>query len=130
MRTVERLGDLDPDLEEWLGGKRAPFEPRREGLALDQLHHQVAGLPFVSDVEQGADVGVVEAGDGLGFALETGADIRVARQPGRQDLDGDVAPEAGVACAIDLAHSARAQRGKDLVGTKTGAGGERHGRLH
>ena len=43
-----------------------------------------------------------------------------------QHLDRDVASEARVARAIDLAHPARADGREDLVGTEPGSGGECH----
>ena len=44
-----------------------------------------------------------------------------------QHLDRDLAMQARVAGAIDLAHPARAQRSDDLVLSETGTGGEGHG---
>ena len=41
---------------------------------------------------------------------------------GRQDLDRDLAAQARVAGAVDLAHAARAEGGEDLVGPEAGAG--------
>ncbi len=58
---------------------------------------------------------VVQGGCGarlLHEALDAGW---VARQIGRQDLDGEVAAERGVAGPIHLTHSARANPGDDLV---------------
>ena len=46
----------------------------------------------------------------------------------KQRLERDLAPQPGVASAIDLAHAAGAQRTEDLVGTQAMAGGEGHGR--
>ena len=40
-----------------------------------------------------------------------------------QDLDRDVAVEARVARAVDLAHAAGAEGGEDLVGAEAGSGG-------
>src|SRR5262245_8655913 len=43
-----------------------------------------------------------------------------------QDLDRDVAGEAGIAGTIDLAHASRPEGRDDLVGAETGARGQRH----
>ena len=64
---AERVGDLDGQANGFIERERA-FELR----AFDELHDEVVG----SDVEQGADVGVVERGDGLGLALEPLAEAR------------------------------------------------------
>ena len=44
----------------------------------------------------------------------------------RQNLDGDLAPEPCISCPVDLSHSLRAERRRDLVRAETGAGLERH----
>jgi hypothetical protein len=41
-------------------------------------------------------------------------------------LDGDLSAQPRVACPIDLAHPARAKRGKDLVGAESSAGSKNH----
>ena len=74
-------------------------------LAFDVFHHQVIG----ADVVDLADVGMVERGDGFGFALEAFGEL------GGGDFDGDVAVEAGVVGAVDFAHAAGADGGLDFV---------------
>jgi hypothetical protein len=59
---------------------------------------------------QRADVRVVEGGDALRLALEAGTELRVGRQLRRQQLERDLAIEARVARAVNLAHAARAER--------------------
>jgi hypothetical protein len=69
-----------------------------------------------ADIVERADVGMIEAGDGFGFALEAGFQGGVVGEVGGEDFDGDFAAEAGVAGAIDFAHAACADGGKDFVG--------------
>ncbi len=61
---------------------------------------------------------MVQAGDGLGFPLEALAEIRVGGHMRGEHLDGDGAVEAGVGRLVDLTHTARAERGVDLVGAE------------
>ena len=61
---------------------------------------------------------MVERGDRAGLLLEAAQARPGRRQARRQDLDRDLAAEARVAGAIDLAHAARAERGEDLVGAE------------
>ena len=68
------------------------------GVAFDVLHHQIVG----ADVVDLADVGMIQRGDSLGFALEAFGKLR-----GR-DFDGDVAIQARIVGAIHLAHAADA----------------------
>ena len=73
-----------------------------------------------------ADVRMVELGDGARLALEAGAHLGCRGQVRGQHLDGDVAAQARVVGAVDLAHAARAERGEDPVGTERRARGQ-HG---
>ncbi len=76
---------------------------------------------------EGANVRVVQAGDGLRLALEPLLQIRVCGDMFGQHLDGDGAVQAGVAGFVDFAHPARAEGGEDLVGAERGAGLDGHG---
>ena len=60
-------------------------------------------------------VGVLQAGQGAGLALEAGFALGIAAQFGGQDLEGHVAAQLGVAGAEDLAHAALADAVLDLV---------------
>ena len=69
---------------------------------------------------------MTECGHRFGFSLEPGQPVRILRECRRQYLDGDLAPEARVPCAVDLAHAARPDRADDFVGTDVTAAKERH----
>ena len=77
------------------------------------------------------DVGVIEAGDGFGFALEALFARRIGGEMGRENFDSHGSVEACVAGAIDFAHAAGAEGREDFVGAELGAGsqGHRWGRL-
>ena len=53
-----------------------------------------------------------------------GQSIRIERELFWQNLQGDVTIQLDVVRAIDLSHSACAQRREDLVGAEASAGGE------
>ena len=82
-----------------------------ERRALDVLHHQVVR----ADVVQGADVGMVQRGHGVGFALEAFRKLLVGY------LEGDDAVQPRVASFIDLTHAAGAEGREDFVGAQFGA---------
>jgi hypothetical protein len=63
---------------------------------------------------------------GLGFALEAGQSLRVSGDFGRQNLDGDVTVQAGIAGAVDFSHSACSDRRDDFVGSQAIACSEGH----
>jgi hypothetical protein len=62
---------------------------------------------------------MIQRGDRAGFLLEATEAIGVGGKRRGQDFDGDVAAEARVPRAIDLAHASGANCGDDLVRTET-----------
>ena len=102
-------------------------ESRLQRLAFQKLHHEERRAIVLADVVERADVGVVQAGDGLRFPREARAAIRIGAQFCGQDLDGDCAVETGVAFLVDLAHAAGADSRLDLVGSEASPGDEAHG---
>ena len=122
----EPARDLDAVLDRLAHGQRARREPLAQRLALEQLHDDEQLAVVDARVEDADDVRMRERGDGLRFALEPRPPIGVGGERGRQDLDRHVTLEPRVPGAIDLAHSAFANRREDFVGAQTGGGGERH----
>src|SRR5439155_23089118 len=90
------------------------------------LHDEERRPVLLADVVQRADMGMIEGGDCAGFAIESIAELRVARQPGRQDFNRDDAIQARIAGAIDFAHPAGPNGRKDLVRAEAGAHSEGH----
>ena len=76
---------------------------------------------FVAHVVQRADVGVVQAGNGLGFTAEAGQPLRVAGEMFRKDLDGDGPSETSVGSLVDFAHPARTDKADYLIWTQARA---------
>jgi hypothetical protein len=76
-------------------------------------------------VVDGEDVGMVQLSGGAPFLLEAMHAARVRRGEPRDQLDRDVAAEARVACAVNVAHATGADPPGDLVGADCGAGGQR-----
>jgi hypothetical protein len=121
-----RQGHLTGDGQRLVQRHGAPRQPGREVVALDQLHDD--GAPF--EAVHVRDVGVVERGERLCFALEarepvvlracagrlrTSRGVGTGRQGIRQDLQRDVAVEFRVAGTVDLAHSTRTEGRADLI---------------
>ena len=101
----ERIGDLRTVTHRRSDRQWAGFHHLPQRLALDELHHQVVG----TDVEDGADVGMAEGRECASFTLESPG------QRFRDDFDGDQPIEPRVSSGVDLAHSALANFGKDLI---------------
>ena len=53
----------------------------------------------------------------MGFSLEPSEPFLISGKGFRKDFDRDFAAELGVAGTVDLSHTARTNRGKDLVTT-------------
>ena len=89
-----------------------------ERLAFDERHRQVMRLALGADVEDGADVGMVERGSGTGFAVEALQDLRAIVGPEMGDLERHLPFELCVLGEIDRAHAALAQLLEDAVAAK------------
>ena len=66
------------------------------GLALDQLHHHIARF----DIEQRADIRMVQRGDGAGFVLGAGAPIPPAPMGGEDFRRPELVARESVVCAV------------------------------
>ena len=101
--------------------QRSRASAARSVSTLEELRDDVGRAPSRPDVEHGDDVGVIQGGGRPGFLLEPLQAVDVAGHVGAQHLDGDVALQACVVRAIDLAHAAGAHRSENLVRPETGA---------
>ena len=108
----KRAGDLDRKPQRVVDGARTLPEHLRQGLSLDELHHQEVG----ADVVERADVRVIERRDRSRFALEA------LVEPLPSDLDRDGAAEPRVPGAKHLAHAAAPQRRLEFVRSEPRAG--------
>ena len=116
MRLVERVGNLDGVLQHLFQRQRTFQQPLRQRLAFEIFHHQEINAVLLADVVERADVRMIQAGDGLRFALEPLAQFGTICKMRRQNLDGDNSIEAGIAGFVDLAHATRTDSGEDFVG--------------
>ena len=78
---------------------------------------------MVADVVERGDVGMVESGDGAGFALPALIEL------GLDELKRHGAAQARVVGLIDHTHPALAERRKDLIGSETSASRQHHDAL-
>ena len=118
----ECLGDLLGDGQGLVDRDSPARNVLREILALDQFHHKgthTAGLFEAVDVR---DVRMVERGEGLGFACESGESVAVVRERVRQDFHRDIAIELGVGRPVHLPHPAFAYLRGDFVDAEARAG--------
>ena len=103
VRLVQRIRDLDGDLQRLFQRQRPFLQPLGQRLPVEILHDPEVDPVLRADVMEGADVRVVQGGDGAGFALEPLLQVRVIGDMLGQHLDGNGAVQAGVAGLVDLA---------------------------
>ncbi len=112
---VEAVGNLDAPVEEGFDVERAAGDFVFQSLAIEEFHgDEVAAFEFVNFVD-GADVGVIQGGGGLCFALETLESLRVAGEIFGEKFQRDETAELGVFGFVDDAHSAAAEFFQDAV---------------
>jgi hypothetical protein len=116
VRGFQAVAELHRGDERLASGQGSPGEAIRQRVAVDQLHHDDRRAGGILDAEHLGDVGVVERCEHLRFALEAVAAIVVAQRGQRQDLQGDISSEPGIAGAKHFAHSAFAQLVEDFIG--------------
>ena len=120
----DRAADLQVQAHDGVRIERMLVAPAVDALAVDQRHGQPAGAVVGhARVDQGGDVGVVEAGQDLGLAVEALAPGGAQRAQG-QDLDrGLLAGHALLAPgAVDHGHAAAAELAVQGPGAEMVAG--------
>ena len=105
VRVVQRAGQLI-EHEDDLAKLHRAADAVLQGAALDQLEDEVCQALLVPEVEDLQDVGVLQAGHRACLLLEALAVTGVVREEVREDLDRDVAVEAGVISAVHAGHPA------------------------
>ena len=117
VREAEAVGDLQRDLDRFVGGEPLVLQPRAQVRAFEQLHRQEREVALLAEVEGGDDVRVVELARGprlQGEALLVF--LAVLDVVGEQDrLQRDHAVERRILGAVHHAHRAAAELADDLV---------------
>src|SRR5437879_3668620 len=128
MRPVERVADLDRDLQRIGDGNRTRArEPIGERFPFEIFEEEEVDAILMAHVEPGAVVGMLQRRDSTRFTVEALAQLRIGGELRWQDLDRDRPIEPRVARAVDLAHAAGSERRDDLVWPETNAGRDVHG---
>ena len=71
MRMVERFGNLDRVAQNLIRRQGTVRQAAGNGFAFQQFHDEVGAAVLFADVVERADVRVIQARDGPGFALES-----------------------------------------------------------
>jgi hypothetical protein len=117
VRRRQAMRDLDSVLDCLALRQGTPVEHRAQAFAFEKFGDEEWRAVLLADIKHGEDIGVVERGDCAGLLLEPAETIAVLRKRPGKDFQSDVAAEARVHRAVNLAHPARANRGLNLVGS-------------
>ena len=104
-----------------LGEPPLLLEPVVEGAAGGVLHEEVPGLAVALDaVERQDAVAGAELGGGAGLPCDLAEGLLVVGHLRREDLDGDLHVEQGVAAQVDPPHAAAAEELLHAVALREG----------
>ena len=111
-----RLEDLDRDLDRTDRiERRLLADHLLERAAGQVLHHDVVGVVVGPAVIHADDVGVLQAGGGLGLAAEALDESRILGETAVQQLQRDLASELLILGEEDIGHAARPEAGDHAV---------------
>lgn len=99
-------------------------QPVAERLSVDEFGDQERITVHIIDFVDRQDRRMVQGRGGLCFLGEASQPFRVARERGRQTLDGDLAAELRVFSRVHLAHADPAEEADDPVVLQRRAGRE------
>ena len=132
MRVFQTAEHLPRDGEDFLGGQSAlPGEPLLQRFTLDELHDDEVRVPLTTPVNDADNIGVVQAGQGRGLALEPLDEHAFLEELLGKDFYGNGPIQRKLTAAEDHGHSpgteerfddiiaqslARAETGDDLFG--------------
>src|SRR5438552_2739052 len=115
MCCIERVGNLDAEIEHRFDFQRLAIDLMPERLPLQQFHRNESSTIDLIDLMDCAYARVIECGRGLGFAFKAGECLRVAGNFLGQELKGNEAMQSRVLSLIDHAHASAAELFDDAV---------------
>src|SRR5215472_15199814 len=118
----------NPDgIAQRLGGRQTVRrDDVRQSLAFDVFHRNENPAITFANVINRDDIWMIQPSEGLRFLNEPRPPVCIACQARRQNLERHLPCQPLVACAIDFAHSAYAERRLDFVWTEFCPGRESH----
>ncbi len=108
VRRGQAAGDLLRVVDGFAGSECAGAQAVAQRLAFQQFGNDVGRAAIFANIEDGKNVGMVQRRRGAGFLREALQAFGIGGKGCRENFDGDVAVQAGIAGAVDFAHAARA----------------------
>ena len=119
------LGDLDTDAHDRGGRESGDASKLVERSAIYQFHGDKVLALLLTDLVDGADVGMIEGGGATRLTQQTRTRAGLVHRLLGKHLERHLALQAIIARAIDLPHAARTQAAEDREVADPGARGER-----
>ena len=104
VRRIQRVSELDAQLQDFVDLEGLSADAVLQRLSLQQLHGDEGPAFLHVDIVDGADVGVIEGGRGLGLALEALQGLMVLGHFFRQEFERHEAVKLGVLGLVDHTH--------------------------
>ena len=111
MSGLQRHRDLPRNRQRLLDPNGAPREPIRQCRAFHQLQHQCVHTVRFFQAMDACDIGVIERGQHLRFALEALHSVAGEGERSREHFERNIAVELDIVRTINFAHAAAAQHG-------------------
>jgi hypothetical protein len=112
---VERVGNLDGEIEQVVQFHRAAGDGVLQSLAVEKFHRDEGFAVRFANIVNRADVGMVQGGGGLGFSLETREGLRIFRDVVWQEFQRDETVQADVLGFVHDAHASAAEAFQDAI---------------
>src|SRR5215467_1062242 len=109
MRRIEGFGDLNAQFQQFREPERLALDVAAQGFTVDKFHGDERAPVLLADVIEGADAGMIENGNGAGFAAKALQRLRVTDQIFGQEFQRNRAVQAGVERFVDHTHSSGAE---------------------
>jgi hypothetical protein len=128
VRGGQAVGYCGSNFGGFAPGESFAAEALTQGLAFEQFRYGVASTVAQADIVEDQNVRMSQRRHGFGLVFETDQGGGIIGEMLGEDFDGDVATQPGVPRTIYLAHTARTDGRKDLVGSQTSPSSKGHGR--
>jgi hypothetical protein len=113
--SIQRIRNLDGQRQNQLGFHGTPTDAMLQRCAVQKLHGDKGSSVLIINLVDGADIGVVQGGRSLRFALESGQSLHILFDLVRQELQGDKAVQLYVLGLVNHTHPATAEFLDDAV---------------
>src|SRR5208337_3396893 len=112
---IQRIGDLNRDIEQGLAVQRASGDAVLQRSAIQELHGNEWLSLGLADLIDGADVRMIQRRCGTGLAAEAFQRLRVLGYVRRKELEGNETAKFSVFGLIDHTHPAAAELLGDAI---------------